>query len=145
MATDADGFPLTHPVNLVVHEAGHFFFGWFGYTMGILGGTLAEVIVPLLFAAYFFHQRHTMAVAFCLLWAFHTSSGISTYMADARTVTLPLVGSGDHDWELLFGQWGVLHLDTKIAAVVRFLGWVGMLSSVGWLAWMARRVPQPSS
>jgi hypothetical protein len=139
MATDADGFPFTHGVNLVVHEAGHFFFGWLGWTIGILGGTLAEILVPLLFAAYFLRQGHTAGVAFCVFWMFHTSSAISVYMADARTVSLPLVGSGDHDWEILFEQWGVLHRDTQIASVVRSLGWLGMLGSVAWLAWIARR------
>lgn len=140
IATDADGFPLTHPLNLVIHEAGHPLFHAFGYTMGILGGTLAEILVPLLIAAYFVRQRHAAGVAFAMFWMFHTSSGIATYMADARTVALPLVGSGDHDWEILFTQWGVLHLDTKIAAVVRALGWLGMLATVGWFAWLRHRI-----
>ena len=139
MATDEDGFPFTHPVNLVLHEAGHPLFSWFGDTLGILGGTILEILIPLLIAAYFFRQRHTAGVAFCLFWMFHTSSGIATYMADARTVTLPLVGSGDHDWEILFTQWGVLHLDRKIAGFVRVVGWLGMLGSVGWLTWMSLR------
>lgn len=143
LATADDGVPFTHLVNLVIHEAGHPLFHAFGYTIGILGGTLAEVLVPLAIAAYFFRQRHTAGVAFCLFWTFQTFAGISVYMADARTVTLPLVGSGDHDWEILFTQWGVLHLDTKIAAVVRFLGWLGMLASIAWFAWMSRRAAAP--
>ena len=37
--------------NLMIHEAGHPFFSWFGsYTLTILGGTLGELIVPLLCA-----------------------------------------------------------------------------------------------
>ena len=140
IATDGDGFPITHPVNLVIHEAGHPIFHAFGYTMGILGGTLAEILVPLLIAAYFFRQRHTTGVTFALFWMFTTSSGIATYMADARTVALPLIGSGDHDWEILFGQWGVLHLDTKIAAVVRALGWLGMAGTAGWFVWIRQRI-----
>jgi hypothetical protein len=139
IATDTDGFPVTHNANLIVHEAGHFLFGWFGQTIGILGGTLAEVLVPLLLAAYFLRQGHTVAVAFCVFWAFHTSSGIASYMADARTVALPLVGSGDHDWEMLFTQWGVLHRDAKIAGTVRFIGWLGMLATVAWFVWMSLR------
>jgi hypothetical protein len=144
LATDSDGFPVTHNVNLIVHEAGHFFFGWFGETIGLLGGTLAEVLVPLLLAAYFLRQGHTAAVAFCLFWAFHTSSGIATYMADARTVALPLVGSGDHDWELLLTRWGVLHRDAQIARGVRIIGWLGMLGTVAWFVWMSLRPQQDS-
>src|SRR2546427_4689979 len=29
-------------VNLMIHEAGHFFFSWFGHTVMILGGTRSE-------------------------------------------------------------------------------------------------------
>lgn len=142
LATDADGFPLTHPLNLVIHEGGHFLFGWFGATLGVLGGTLAEMLVPLLLAVAFVRQRHAPGVAFCAFWMFHTFPGTAAYMADARTLALPLVGSGDHDWELLFTQWNVLHLDRAIAAVVRVLGWTGMLTTVAWLAWIAQPLPR---
>lgn len=127
-----DEVPFTHPVNLVVHEGGHFFFFWFGDTIGLLGGTIAEVLVPLLFAVYFYRQGHAAGVAFCLFWTFHTSQAIGIYMADARTVTLPLVGGGEHDWELLFGRWGLLLHDRSIGFTVRFLGWVGMIGTVIW-------------
>jgi hypothetical protein len=49
-AADRSGFLFLDYVNLVTHEAGHFFFSSFGYTIAILGGTLGELIVPLLCA-----------------------------------------------------------------------------------------------
>ena len=59
-------------------------------------------------------------------------------MADARAMLLPLVTAGDsdyieHDWHTIFSSLGVLQYDTKIAAVVSFLGWCGMLATVVWL------------
>jgi hypothetical protein len=60
-------------------------------------------------------------------------------MADARALALPLVGSGEHDWEILFGQWGLLVHDRAIGSATRQLGWAGMLATVAWLVWMARR------
>ena len=138
-ARSESGFLLLDHVNLVIHEGGHFFFGWFGETMGILGGTLGELLVPLLIAAYFVWHRQTAGVAFASFWLFENFLYIATYMADARTVALPLVGGGEHDWELLFAQWSVLQHDRAIAGVVRTLGWLGMLGSVGWLVWMALR------
>lgn len=138
-ATDADGFLALDHVNLVIHEAGHFFFGWFGETTGILGGTLGELLVPLLLGVYFLYQRHTAAVAFCAFWFFENFPYIGRYMADARSVTLPLVGSGDHDWEILFGQWGLLAQDRVIGGVITKIGWLGMFATVAWFAWMARR------
>jgi hypothetical protein len=37
---DRSGFLFLDYVNLIIHEGGHFFFSWFGYTIMILGGTL---------------------------------------------------------------------------------------------------------
>ncbi len=138
-AADDDGFLLLDYVNLIIHEAGHLFFGWFGYTAGILGGTLGELLVPLLLALYFYWHRHLSGAAFTAFWFFQNFLYIGTYMSDARSVSLPLVGSGDHDWEILFGQWGLLVHDRAIGGATRLLGWFGMLAVVAWFAWYARR------
>jgi hypothetical protein len=138
-AADRSGFLFLDYVNLIVHEGGHFFFSWFGYTITILGGTLAELIVPLLCAAYFFAHRETFGFAFCTFWFFENFPYIGTYMADARAQVLPLVGSGDHDWGILFGQWGMLAQDQKIGGMMRIIGWMGMIGVVGWLSWQTYR------
>jgi len=132
-ALDRSGFLFVDYVNLIVHEGGHFFFSWFGYTITILGGTLAELLVPLLCAAYFFWHRETTGFAFSLFWFFENFLYIGTYMADARAEALPLVGSGEHDWALLFGQWGLLSQDQKLGGFLRLVGWAGMLTLMIWL------------
>ena len=137
-AFDSSGFLFLDYVNLIIHEGGHLFFSWFGYTITILGGTLGELIVPILCALYFFWQREVTAVAFCSFWFFENFLYIGTYMADARALALPLVGSGDHDWEILFGQWGVLQYDQRIGGLTRDLGWLGMLAVIAWFAWRAK-------
>ena len=124
--------------NLVVHEGGHLLFGWFGPTLGLWGGTILQWLVPLLLAAYFFTQRQTTAFAFSSFFFFENWLYTATYMADARAMVLPLVTAGDsdfieHDWHTIFSSLGVLQYDTKIAAVVSFLGWCGMLATVAWL------------
>jgi hypothetical protein len=134
-ATSRTGFLFLDYANLMIHECGHPIFSVFGYTPMILGGTLAELIVPLLCAGYFFWKREITAVAFCGFWFFENFPYIGTYMADARAQELPLVGSGDHDWAILFGQWGWLAQDQKIGGATRAIGWIGMLSVMGWLAW----------
>jgi len=135
---DRTGFLILDYVNLIVHEGGHFFFSWFGHTIMVLGGTLGELLVPILCAVYFFWQREATGFAFCSFWFFENFPYIGTYMADARTAALPLVGSEESDWTILFGQWGLLHLDQKIGGLVRTLGWLGMLATVAWLAYQVR-------
>jgi hypothetical protein len=71
-------------------------------------------------------------------------------MADARAMELPLVTTGDpdfaeHDFHAIFTSLGVLDHDTQIAAVVRTLGWIGMLAVVGWLAFRLRAVEAESA
>jgi len=132
---DHSGFLILDYVNLIIHEGGHFFFSWFGETMHILGGTLGELIVPLLCAAYFFWKRETTAVAFSCFWFFENFPYIGTYMADARSDSLPLVGSDVSDWLILFGQWGLLLQDQKIGRIMHILGWLGMIATVVWLVY----------
>jgi len=138
-ARNRSGFLFLDYVNLIIHEAGHLFFSLFGYTITILGGTLGELIVPLLCAAYFFAHREAFGFAFSAFWFFENFPYIGTYMADAREQALPLVGSGDHDWGILFGQWGLLMQDQKIGGTMRGLGWMGMIAVVGWLGWQTYR------
>jgi len=72
-------------------------------------------------------------------------------MADARAQILPLVTTGDpdfaeHDFHAIFSHLGVLNYDTAIGAVVRTLGWCGMLAVPVWFAvqgWKAGRELKP--
>src|SRR5579872_2833221 len=133
------GFLFIDSANLVVHEGGHNLFGWFGPTLGLWGGTLLQWLVPFLLAAYFFTQRQTTGFVFCLFFFFENWLYTATYMADARAQVLPLVTTGDadfveHDFHAIFSSLGVLQYDTKIAEVVRVLGWCGMIACVVWLA-----------
>jgi len=133
------GFLFIDSANLVVHEGGHNLFSWFGPTLCLWGGTLLQWLVPFLLAAYFFKQRETAGFVFCLFFFFENWLYTATYMADARAMVLPLVTTGDpefarHDFNAIFSSLGVLDYDTTIAAVVRTLGWCGMIAVVIWFA-----------
>jgi hypothetical protein len=133
------GFLFIDMANLIVHEGGHNLFGWFGPTLGLWGGTLLQWLVPFLLATYFFTQRETAGFVFCLFFFFENWLYTATYMADARALVLPLVTTGDpefakHDFNAIFSSLGVLNYDTTIAAVVRILGWCGMIAVVVWFA-----------
>jgi hypothetical protein len=138
------GFLFIDLANLVVHEGGHNLLGWFGPTLGLWGGTLLQWLVPFLLAAFFFTQRETAGFVFSLFFFFENWLYTATYMADARVQALPLVTTGDsdfveHDFYAIFSSLGVLNHDTQIAAVVRVLGWCGMLACVAWLAARGRK------
>jgi hypothetical protein len=129
--------------NMVVHEGGHNLFRWFGATLCLWGGTILQWMVPFLLAIYFFSQRQVAGFVFSAFFVFENWLYTATYMADARAMELPLVTTGDpdfaeHDFHAIFTSLGVLDHDTQIAAVVRTIGWIGMLAVVGWLAFRLR-------
>lgn len=135
-ATSADGWVMfLDGVNLAFHEVGHPIFAPFGDTLHLLGGTLGQLLIPLLVAGAFWKQRQALGLAIAGVWFFENLLNIARYMADARTQLLPLVGGGEHDWFELFLKWGCLRSDTVIAAKVRLLGWLGMGAVWLWLGW----------
>lgn len=140
-AFDQDGFLFPDQLNLIVHEAGHLLFGWFGRSLGLWGGTIFELLVPGLLALYFTTRRELAGAVFCSFLLFENLLYISKYMADARAQVLPLITVGDpdagtHDWYLIFTSMGVLERDQQISRLVRFSGWAGMIASAlyFWLA-----------
>lgn len=123
-----------------IHEGGHLLFRFFGEFLAVAGGTILQLSVPLMLAAFFIFHRQILGTAFCVFFFFEQFLPVATYMADARAQELPLltVGDGDdviHDWAYLFGKLGVLDHDTQIAQFVRVLGWLGMIATVSWMIW----------
>ena len=142
MGGDSLLLSLLHNVNLVIHEAGHWIFAVFGNrTLAIFGGSLNQWLIPALFAGSFWARRDAVGFAFSLFWLFENAIDVAVYMADSRALVLPLLGGmGEeaHDWRNLFMRFGLLEQDTAIAAMVRAVGWLGMLGIWGWLLWRWR-------
>jgi hypothetical protein len=140
-AARGSGVLLTMDLVFVpIHEGGHLLFRFFGEFLAVAGGTILQLSVPLMLAAFFIFQRQIPGTAFCLFFFFEQFLPIATYMADARAQELPLltVGDGDyviHDWAYLFGRLGLLEHDTAIAHAVRVLGWIGMIATLTWMIW----------
>ena len=129
---DEDGFLFIDLANLPFHEFGHLFFGMFGDTIGIWGGTLMQLAIPFGILLYFFMKKETAGVFFCSFWFGENMLNIAVYVNDARTLALPLVGGGEHDWNIILGQLNMLRHDHYIAAVLKALGWLIMLASIVW-------------
>ena len=129
---DPETFRLIDNVNLAIHEAGHVFFGPFGEFFGFLGGTLMQLIVPLTFLGYFLYRRDQYAASVLLWWVGQNLWNISVYVKDARSMELPLVGGGVHDWRVILGELGHLPRDQEIGQAVYVAGVLCYLGSIGW-------------
>lgn len=133
-----------------IHEGGHLLFRFFGEFLAVAGGTLLQLSVPLMLATFFIFERQVMGTAFCMFFLFEQFLPVSTYMADARAQELPLLTVGDsddviHDWNYLFGRFGLLDHDTQIAHAVRIIGWIGMIATVAWMIWRSLRSRQATT
>jgi hypothetical protein len=129
-ATTAEWIPIIDDANLIIHEAGHPLFALFGETMGFLGGTILQLLLPLVFGFSFLRRADLFAALIMLWWFGQNLLGVGRYIADARAQALPLIG-GEHDWAFLLGRFGVLEHDILIGTVVRGFGFFFMCAALG--------------
>jgi hypothetical protein len=144
--SSAAGASFLHLPNLVFHEAGHVLFLPFGEFMTVLGGSLCQILVPVLCAASCAWQyRNWFASAVCVWWAGQNLVDVAPYIADARALQLTLIGGRTgaevegHDWEYLLTALGMLHRDVALG---RFAHLAGSLVMVGALIWAVTLVVQ---
>lgn len=139
---DSLGQSFLHTPDLVFHEAGHVLFQPFGEFLTRLGGSLFQCLLPLLLAGYFLVRRlQPFSAAVCLWWAGQNFIDVAPYIADARTLALPLVGEWSdsaiemrpyrHDWHNILGMFGGLQHDQGVARATKFIG--AMLIVLSWI------------
>lgn len=107
--------------NLLFHEAGHVFFGIFGRTLGVLGGTLGQLVFPVATAFHFERRGQRFDAAVCVLWLGESLMYAGVYLGDARARALPLVNDGIHDWWWLLGKAGLLPYAEALGTLVHLL------------------------
>jgi hypothetical protein len=146
LSEDAMGSFL-HLPDLVFHEAGHILFSPFGGFMTVLGGSLLQFLVPVIAAIAFVRQEDRFSAAICGWWAGQNLVDLAPYIADARSLSLILLGGHTgaevegHDWEYILTSLGVTHLDQRIGYSAYALGimiMVGALVYAGRLAYLGR-------
>ncbi|MBB3169735.1 hypothetical protein [Simiduia aestuariiviva] len=137
------GGSFMHNINLPFHEFGHVLFMPFGRFMTILGGSLFQVMLPLiLLCAFSFQQRDNHAASVMLWWCGQSLVDLAPYIADAPYRGLPLVGGAgeeSHDWGNLLTQLGWLDQAQTLARASFGLGAVVMAASLWWAFCLLRK------
>ena len=101
--------------------------------MGLYGGTLGQLLPPIICAVVFWRQKSLVSLSVALLWLFENFFMAAGYIETARSegpVVMGVLGVGIHDWWRILIRWGVLQYDTTIATIVRIVGWVGLFSTL---------------
>jgi len=78
-----------HLIDLVFHEAGHVIFGFFGRFIGVLGGSLNQVLVPAVGTAVFLARQQYASAAVTLFWTGQSLADVAVDVADGRAMALP--------------------------------------------------------
>ena len=119
-------------VNLLIHEAGHVIFMFFGTFMHIAGGSLSQVLFPAVFVYYFYHRQEYFSASLVLFWVGQNILNVSVYAADAVAMQLPLLGgdTAGHDWHNMLDMLGLLQQTDAIGLAIRILGMCVIFSAV---------------
>lgn len=145
MESNYIGRSFWHLVNLPFHEAGHLIFRPFGRFMTSLGGTLGQLLMPLIcLVVFIIKTRDPFAAAFSLWWLGVNFMDIAPYINDARSGVLPLLGGntgqtspyGFHDWEFILNELGLMTYDHLLANLSYKLGSVLMIGAFFWGGYM---------
>lgn len=111
---------------LIVHEAGHTFFSVFGVrTITILGGSLFEVLLPVIIFAFFWINKKKTGIQFSLYMVGFAFLQVAFYAADGGSRQLPLIGGlskESHDWYNLLSGWGLLNSDMTLGITLVIIG-----------------------
>ncbi len=145
MASNDAGNSFLHLVNLPFHEAGHIFFRLFGRWMTSLGGTLGQLLIPILcLLTFLLKYKNPFGASVALWWLAESMMDIAPYINDARNGQLMLLGGvtgreadyGYHDWEFILNEIGLLHYDHTLARIGDGLAVLLMLVSFAWAGYL---------
>ena len=144
--TDGEVFQsFMHNILLPIHEAGHVLFMPFGEFLTIAGGSLFQVLLPLVIGIAFLRKnRDPFGAAVCLWWTGMSFIDLAPYIYDALQPQLMLLGGhtgedGPHDWIYLLDALGSLPHAQAWGRWVRNLGGALSLLAVAWGALILQR------
>ena len=140
LRTNEIGQSFMHRVNLVFHEAGHVLFMPFGHFMMVLGGTLGQLLIPLIAcAALLIKNRDAFGASAALWWFAQSVMDTAPYINDARDLRLTLLGGGTgqdrpgiHDWENILLDLNLIEHERGIALAADRLGELIMIMAFVW-------------
>jgi len=135
---------IMHYPNLIFHESGHIVFSVFGDFMQTLGGSLMQLLIPLLvFLAFLLRVRDNFAASVGLWWFSQSCMDLAPYIYDARRMQLMLNGgiTGEdapdyHDWQNLLYRLQLERYDHALANSLHVFAAVLMLAAFVWGAYI---------
>ena len=141
------GRSFMHNIDLIFHEAGHILFMPFGRFMSILGGSLFQVMMPLIVMFTFLIKNHNpFAASVGLWWTGQSLMDLAPYIDDAIDQKLVLLGGrtgadspGNHDWGNILIDLDMLEKHREIASLADSTGAFLIILAIVWGAIVLKR------
>lgn len=136
---DPESSTIFSGITLAFHEMGHLIFGFMGHFIGSLMGSGTQLLIPLIVVAIFYRQPDYFGMSVGGFWFSFSLFELARYVADARTMDLPLVGFSEdpeHDWNYLLGAMHMLPLDTTLAFLIRVVATLTGAASLAFAVWL---------
>jgi len=136
---------LIHLPMVPIHEFGHILFMPFGEFMHLLGGSLFQAGLPLVFAGIFLvRNRDPFAAAVMLWWSAVAVMDIAPYVYDAQQPQHVLLTgrtgeTGAHDFIDVLGDLGLLGSAQAAGYAVHRFGVAMLAVSFAWAVWILWR------
>jgi hypothetical protein len=126
---------FVHLIDLVFHEAEHVIFGFFGRFLGVLGGSLNQVLIPAVCTGYFLWHRQLASAAVMLFWTGESLADVAIYVADGRDMALPLLAEGlTHDWNWILSELSLRNHALPIGRAVFATAVIVLMAAIALLA-----------
>jgi hypothetical protein len=133
---------LIHLPMVPIHEFGHVVFRPFGEFMTLLGGSLFQILLPLVFGGIFLvKNRDPFAASVMLWWSAVAVMDVAPYIYDAWAPQHVLLtgrtgDTGSHDFIDTLGDLGLLPKAQPIGRGVHAFGLLMMVVALLWAAWL---------
>jgi hypothetical protein len=105
----------------------------------VLGGSINQVLIPLVVMAAFLRKRDNFGAAVGLWWAGQNFVDLAPYIYDSSRLVLPLLGGvtgadvpGYHDWNNILTRLGMLSSDWLVAKWSDLIGCFLILTFMAW-------------
>ncbi len=141
-----------HAIVLPIHEAGHILFIPLGEFMTIAGGSLFQLLMPLIVGGVLLIQnRDPFGAALGLWWCGASMIDLAPYIYDAAEPQLIMLGGhtgedGPHDWIYLLDRFGKVARSQVYGSVAHKIGIVIMIAGLAWAAVvLLRQKAQPAA
>ena len=117
---------FTHLMLLYIHEAGHLIFSLFGRTLYTLGGSLNQILIPLVWFVIAKREESKLSDV-ALFFTGISIMDVSIYVKDAGLLQLPLIGGlskSHHDWANLMRDWGTMEYSYTFGEILFWCGFI---------------------